>query len=87
MIFLLLFFFSDTNLVIATGTPRLHRVINRLKVGRTSIYRLIPSVPILLVRAILIIIPRILVINPPIIKIIVDLINLLFFIIKYMIKK
>ncbi|UKI27659.1 MAG: hypothetical protein L6V91_03485 [Bacilli bacterium] len=28
-IFLLLFFFSDTSLVIAIGTPRLHKVIKK----------------------------------------------------------
>ena len=42
-----------------------------------------PSVPIVLVRTILIAIPSILVIRPPIINIIVDLTNL-FFIINYM---
>ena len=75
-IFLLLFFLSDTIFVIAVGTPRLHKVINKLKVGRTSIYLLMPSVPIVLVRTILIAIPSILVIRPPIINIIVDLTNL-----------
>ena len=69
-IFLLLFFFSDTSLVIAVGTPRLHKVIKRLKVGRTNMYSLIPSVPIVLVNTILIIIPNILVIRPPIINMI-----------------
>ena len=82
-IFLLFFFLSETSFVIAVGKPRLHKVIKRLKVGRTNIYRLMPSVLIVLVRAILIIMPSILVINPPIINIIVDLINL-FFIVKYM---
>lgn len=82
-IFLLLFFFSDTSFVIAVGTPRLHKVIKRLKVGRTNMYSLIPSVPIVLVNTILIIIPNILVIRPPIINMIVDFINL-FFIIDYM---
>ena len=84
IITLLFFFFSDTSFVTAIGTPRLHRVINRLNVGNTSIYSLIPSVPIVLVNTIFIIIPNIFVIKPPTTRMRVDFINL-FFIIDYMI--
>ena len=84
IIFLLLFLPSLISLDIATGRPREHNVINKLKVGNISEYIPIPLVDMALVKAILIIIPSILVIIPPIINIIVDLIKLLF-IIKYMI--
>lgn len=76
--FLLLFFFSLTSLEIAMGSPREHRVINRLKVGSIREYKPIPSVDMALVRAIFIIIPNTLVIRPPNIKIMVDFINLFF---------
>ena len=85
-IFLLLLVFSLTSFDIEVGRPKVDKVINKLKVGRTNIYSPIPSVDTTLVKTILITILNILVINPPIIKIIVDLINLLFIVspIKYM---
>ena len=78
--FLLLLFLSLTNLLIALGNPKVDKVINKLKVGRTSIYSPIPSVVTDLVKAILITIDSNLVIKPPITSIIVDLINLFFMI-------
>ena len=75
--------FLATKLLIAVDSDKVQRVINKLKVGSTNIYRPIPASPTLLVKNILITIAKILVINPPNIKISVDLINL-FFIIKYM---
>ncbi len=83
--FLLLFFPSLTSLDMATGNPKEHNVINRLKVGSIKEYIPIPLVEMALVKAILIIIPNIFVIIPPISKIIVDFIKLLL-IIKYMIR-
>ena len=55
--------------------------MNRLNVGKMSIYRLIPSSPILLVRYIFIIIASIFVISPPIKRIMADFINVFFIII------
>lgn len=74
-IFLLLYFSSLTSFDIAVGKDICDKDINNENVGNISIYKLIPSIPIVLVVTILINIPRILVRNPPIIKIIVDLIN------------
>lgn len=71
-------FLSLTNLDIAVGSERVHKVINKLNVGNTKLYNPIPSVPTDLVNAILIIIDSIFVIKPPIINIIVDLIKLFF---------
>ena len=78
--FLLFFLSSATILDKAIGRPNCPRPINKEKVGKTSIYRPIPSLPINLLITIFIIIPSILVRKPPIIKIIVDLINVSFFI-------
>lgn len=78
--FLLFFLSSATILDKAIGRPNWPRPINKEKVGKTSIYRPIPSLPINLLITIFIIIPSILVRKPPIIKIIVDLINVSFFI-------
>lgn len=77
-IFLLLVLFSLTILDMAVGSPREHKVMKRLKVGKTNIYKPIPSVDTTLVNTTLIIIPNILLMKPPIRRIIVDLINLLF---------
>ena len=53
-IFLLLCLSSETNLLIAVGKPNCEIVINNEKVGNISIYKLIPSVPTILVIIILI---------------------------------
>lgn len=71
-------FLSLTNLDIAVGRESVQSVIKRLNVGKTRLYKPIPSVPTVLVKAILIIIESIFVIKPPIIKIIVDLIKVFF---------
>ena len=82
-IFLLLYLSSDINFDTAIGILRLVIVMAKEKVGSISIYKLIPSIPIVLVIIILMNSPSNLVINPPIIKMIVDLINLSFIIYIY----
>lgn len=76
--FLLLFFFSLTSLDTAMGRPRFAIVINRPKVGSTSMYSPNPVGPMFLVRYILITMAIILLIRPPRIRIRVDFINLFF---------
>ena len=73
--FLLLYLSSLTNLETLVGKLNWDKDINKEKVGKINIYKLIPSKPINLVLITLITIPSILVIKPPIIKIIVDFIN------------
>ena len=73
--FLFFFLFVATILDKERGTPAWPRLINKEKVGKTSIYNEIPSSPSLLDIKILINIPKNFVIQPPINKIKVDLIN------------
>ena len=80
-IFLLLYLSSATNFDIAIGMLRVVIVIAREKVGKISVYRLIPSTPIVLVVITFINNPSSLVINPPNIKMIVDFINFSFIVI------
>ena len=84
--FLLLYFSSETNLDIEIGKLRLVIVIAKEKVGSIKVYKLIPSIPIVLVAIIFIKRPSTFVISPPIIKMIVDLIKFSF-IVKNMLKK
>ena len=70
-------------LLIEVDKDIVQRVMNKLNVGNTNIYRPMPSSLILLVKNIFKIMARALVTAPPIIKIIVDFINL-FFIVNYM---
>lgn len=81
--FLVFLLFSDINLERAIGIPRAERLIRRLKVGKISIYKLIPLIPIILVVIIFISIPKALVMNPPNIRIVTDFINE-FFMINFM---
>ena len=66
---------EEDNLETLVGKLNWDKDINKEKVGKINIYKLIPSKPINLVLITLITIPSILVIKPPIIKIIVDFIN------------
>ena len=79
--FLLFLVFKATSLDNAIGSPICARLMKRDIVGRISIYRDKPSIPIFLVITIFMIIPSILVMNPPIRRIIVDAINLFFILI------
>ena len=76
--FLLLYLSSATNFDIDIGKLNVVIVIAREKVGKISVYRLIPSRPMVLVIIIFMNKPSILVMNPPITKMIVDLINFSF---------
>ena len=81
--FLLLYFSSDTSLDIAIGILKLVIVIASEKVGRIRVYKLTPSMPIVLVIIIFINRPNNLVMKPPIIRIIVDVINFSFIVYIY----
>ena len=81
-IFLNKVFSLAVSALIASGKPHVARVINKLYVGITKLYKFIPSLPIILVNIILIIKPKNLVISEPIESIIVFLINLFFIILK-----
>lgn len=78
IIFLLLYLSSDTSLDIDIGRLSPVIVIASENVGSINEYRLIPSIPIILVVIIFIKRPNTLVIRPPIISIIVDLIKFSF---------
>ena len=78
-IFLLRTVFSLTSFDILIGRAKEAKVMNKLKVGVTIVYKLIPSSPITRVYKTRITKLSILVMNPPIKRIIIDVLNVSFF--------
>lgn len=78
-IFLLRVVFSLTIFEMLTGKAKVANVINKLYVGVTIVYKLMPSSPMVLVYKTRITKPRILVIKPPISKIKIDVLKVSFF--------
>ena len=81
--FLLFFVSSATSLLIATGKPKLAKVINKTKVGDTKATKPMPSLPRYLAKTIFLIMLTNLETKPPKISKITDLIKTFFFILKF----